>query len=213
MAFEAAMFPLGSVLIPGSLLPLHIFEDRYRRMIVDVLDGDGQFGVTFIDRGHEVGGGEQRTSVGVMATVIEASRFEDGRWAIGALAGRRFRVSDWLPDDPYPHAMVDWWDDLRGEPPAAGHVDRIIELITTVSAMASALGYASPALPASLPPDPVDLSYALTSVAPLGPSDRFDLLCAAGSSQRLELLERRLQDQQILFGSQLAMEAGDGSGD
>jgi Lon protease-like protein len=212
MSFEAAMFPLGSVLLPGTLLPLHIFEDRYRMMISDVLAGDGQFGVAFIARGHEVGGGEERTSVGVMATIVEASRFEDGRWAIGALAGRRFRVSDWLADDPYPRAMIDWWEDLPGEPIPADAVHRSLDLINEVSEMAAELGYSSPMIPESLPSDPVALSYLLTSIAPLGPSDRFDLLCAQSVPQRLVLLEQRLQDQQILFGAQLAMEAGEGAG-
>jgi Lon protease-like protein len=212
MSFEAAMFPLGSVLLPGTLLPLHIFEDRYRMMITDVLAGDGQFGVSFIARGHEVGGGEVRTPVGVMATIVEASRFEDGRWAIGALAGRRFRVSDWLADDPYPRAMIDWWEDLPGESIPAELLNRSLELINTVGDMASELGYTSPPIPESLPSDPVELSYLLTSIAPLGPSDRFDLLCAQGAPQRILLLEQRLQDQQILFGAQLAMGGGEGIG-
>lgn len=205
------MFPLGSVLLPGTLLPLHIFEDRYRALISDVLDGDRQFGVTFIARGHEVGGGEERTAVGVMATIVEASRFDDGRWAIGALAGRRFRVAEWLADDPYPRAAVEWWDDREGEPLRAEQVNRTLALIDTVGVMATKLGYSSPATPDSLPSDPVEMTYLLTSIAPLGPSDRFDLLSAEGPQQRLVLLERRLLDQQILFGAQLAMEGGAGT--
>jgi hypothetical protein len=147
-----------------------------------------------------------------MATIVEASRFEDGRWAIGALAGRRFRVSDWLADDPYPRAMIDWWEDLPGESIPAELLNRSLELINTVGDMASELGYTSPPIPESLPSEPVELSYLLTSIAPLGPSDRFDLLCAQGAPQRLLLLEQRLQDQQILFGAQLAMGGGEGIG-
>lgn len=54
------MFPLGSVLLPGSPLPLQVFEPRYRAMLDDCLAGDQRFGVVLIERGFEVGGGEQR---------------------------------------------------------------------------------------------------------------------------------------------------------
>lgn len=202
------MFPLGSVLLPGSRLPLHIFEDRYRTMIHDVLAAECCFGVTFITRGSEVGGGEERSTVGVMATIVEASRFEDGRWAIGAVADRRFRVTEWLPDDPYPRARIDWWpEDVSDDRPVEG-LDRLLDLIAVVSSMGEALGYAVPAVQRELPSDSVALSYALTSVSPLGPSDRFDLLCADGPRQRFDLLERRLIDQQVLFGAQISMEEG-----
>ena len=52
------MFPLGTVLMPSGFLPLHLFEERYRRMIVDLLEGDREFGVVLIRRGSEGGGGD-----------------------------------------------------------------------------------------------------------------------------------------------------------
>ena len=60
------MFPLGTVLLPSVLLPLHIFEERYRTLIRDVLDADREFGVVLIERGSEVGGGDTRSSVGTL---------------------------------------------------------------------------------------------------------------------------------------------------
>jgi len=208
MTLEVAMFPLGSVLLPGSLLPLHIFEDRYRRMIDDVLGEDRCFGVTFITRGSEVGGGEERSMVGVLAVIVEASRFDDGRWAIGAVADRRFRVLEWLVDDPYPRARIEWWPENPDNAPPPENLDRLLDLITEVSAMGAMLGYSVPMVQQDLPADSVALSYALTSVSPLGPSDRFDLLCADGPRQRLDLLEQRLLDQQVLFGAQISMDDG-----
>ncbi len=77
-----AMFPLQTVLFPGAILPLHIFEPRYRKMLADCLSGDGTFGVVLISRGSEVGGGDQRVAVGTEARIEEASRFDDGRWAV-----------------------------------------------------------------------------------------------------------------------------------
>ena len=78
------MFPLGGVLLPGAVLPLHVFEPRYRQLVVDCLaddDGDPEFGVTLIERGSEVGGGDQRTDVGVVARMVR----------VEALAGRPLR--------------------------------------------------------------------------------------------------------------------------
>ena len=54
------MFPLGSVLFPHALLPLRIFEPRYQALLDSCLAGDGRFGVVLIERGFEVGGGEDR---------------------------------------------------------------------------------------------------------------------------------------------------------
>lgn len=53
------MFPLGTVLLPGAILPLHVFEPRYQQLVRDCLDApEHEFGVVLIDRGSEVGGGD-----------------------------------------------------------------------------------------------------------------------------------------------------------
>src|ERR1700722_3918205 len=101
-----AMFPLGTVLFPGGILPLHIFESRYRRMMDDCLEAEGTFGVVLISRGSEVGGDDQRVGVGPEARIEEASRFPDGRWAVIASGTRRIAVESWLPDDPHPLAVA-----------------------------------------------------------------------------------------------------------
>jgi Lon protease-like protein len=94
------MFPLGVVLFPGMALPLHIFEARYREMIQDCLRHGQEFGVVLIERGSEVGGGDQRSDVGTVAHITEAAQLPDGRWALLAVGTRRIRVQTWLPDDP-----------------------------------------------------------------------------------------------------------------
>ena len=63
------MFPLGTVLFPSGVLPLRIFEPRYRKMLEDLLLGSREFGVVLIERGSEVGGGEVRSGIGTMARV------------------------------------------------------------------------------------------------------------------------------------------------
>jgi len=106
MARSLPMFPLGTVLMPHMVLPLHIFEPRYRTMFRDLMDGDREFGVVQIARGHEVGGGEVRGDVGTIARVLQAEELDDGRWVAVTVGTRRLRVTDWFPDDPYPQAGV-----------------------------------------------------------------------------------------------------------
>ena len=107
------MFPLGSVLLPGGVLPLHVFEPRYRQLVVDCLAGrdEPEFGVTLIERGCEVGGGDVRADVGAVARIARVDALDDGRYAVVAVGTRRIRVNAWLPDDPYPLADVDDWPD------------------------------------------------------------------------------------------------------
>jgi Lon protease-like protein len=100
------MFPLSAVLFPGMELPLHVFEPRYRELTDHCLAGDGQFGVVLIARGSEVGGGDQRFAVGTVAQIGAASRFDDGRWALLVRGTSRIAVTEWLPDAPYPRAVV-----------------------------------------------------------------------------------------------------------
>ena len=84
------MFPLGTVLMPSVVLPLHVFEERYREMIRWCLDNEPEFGVALIERGSEVGGGDVRTQVGCVARIVEAAEMPDGRYA-RSCPGRRPR--------------------------------------------------------------------------------------------------------------------------
>ena len=111
--YELPMFPLGSVLLPGMVLPLQVFEPRYRVLVDTVLLADEpEFGSVMIERGHEVGGGDVRASVGCIARIVDFTRHEDGLVTLVAVGTRRITVEDWLEDDPFPRALVaDWPDD------------------------------------------------------------------------------------------------------
>src|ERR1700737_1153600 len=102
MSRRLAMFPLGSVLFPHLLLPLHIFEPRYRVLMFDCTRGEPEFGVVLIERGVEGGGSDERFRVGTVARILEAGELPDGRWVLNAVGTNRIRVDTWLPDDPYP---------------------------------------------------------------------------------------------------------------
>src|ERR1019366_3591141 len=63
------MFPLSMVLFPGAPLPLRVFEERYQQLVKDTVDRGRAFGVVLISRGSEVGGGDQRLSIGTLAEI------------------------------------------------------------------------------------------------------------------------------------------------
>ena len=105
------MFPLGTVLLPGQPLPLQVFEPRYLTMLRDVAAGDGRFGVVLIERGFEVGGGDQRFAVGCVASIEQVRPMGGGRVGLIARGQERIEVARWLPDDPYPLAEAENWPD------------------------------------------------------------------------------------------------------
>jgi uncharacterized protein len=202
-----AMFPLGTVLLPGGVLPLHIFEPRYRQLVVDCLDGpeEPEFGVTLIERGSEVGGGDERADVGTVARIARIEALADGRYAIVVVGTRRIRVHAWLPDDPYPLADVDDWPDEDPDDPALA--DRIpvgLRRVGEVLKLASQLGDVPSGIQLKVSDDPLLASYHLVGLAPLGPADRYRLLCARSPNERLDLLAGALDDVEAMLRFRLA---------
>src|SRR5690349_8275883 len=100
------MFPLGSVLFPHTPLLLRVFEPRYLTMIGELLDQDDpRFGVTLIERGHEVGGGDRRSSVGTIARLATVSADAEVLHIVG-VGTTRIAVEQWTDESPYPRADV-----------------------------------------------------------------------------------------------------------
>ena len=201
------MFPLGSVLVPGMILPLHVFEPRYRALVRDCLAGDREFGVVLISRGSEVGGGDVRTDVGTMARMLRVDETPDGRYAVGAVGVRRIRVDAWLDDDPYPRAEVSDWPDPESDhegAPGADLVDEVARLLRRTAALGAELGDPSPPVDLALSDDPLVAGYQATAVAPLGSADRQALLAAASPGDRLEHLRRLLVDAVEVLDARLA---------
>jgi uncharacterized protein len=102
---ELPLFPLNTVLFPGQVLPLHIFEERYRLMIRRCLAEDAPFGVALIQTGSEVGAMAEPHPVGTVARIIESSHRPDGTMNIVTVGTERFRIHRLIHDQPY----------LRGE--------------------------------------------------------------------------------------------------
>ncbi len=172
------MFPLGTVLFPGAVLPLQVFEPRYCEMTEACLQGDGRFGVVLIERGFEVGGGDTRFGVGTVARIVEAARTPDGRYLLTAVGVERLRVRRWLDDAPYPRADVDVLREAkRAGKLGAEQRDTVERLLVRTLALRSELGEpTAPVDAARLDADPILASYAASALAPIGAFDSQRLL-------------------------------------
>jgi len=104
---EMPLFPLGTVLFPGMVLPLHIFEPRYTGMIGECIDSNQPFGVVLIKDGFEVGEGAQPYLVGTSAYVTHVEKLADGRMNIQSVGYQRFRVHDLHNNKPYLSGIVE----------------------------------------------------------------------------------------------------------
>ncbi|GLZ56224.1 LON peptidase substrate-binding domain-containing protein [Actinomycetospora sp. NBRC 106378] len=118
------LFPLGTVLLPGAPLPLHIFEPRYRQLTIDLVTGafpGKQFGVVAVREGWGPDDGvEGLHEVGCTAALREVRRLPDGRFDILTIGDRRFRLlSVDATSAPYLTAEVEWLPDLEGDDPVA----------------------------------------------------------------------------------------------
>jgi Lon protease-like protein len=206
------MFPLGTVLLPSAHLPLHIFEPRYRALIRDCLDGDREFGVVLIERGQEVGGGDVRFGVGTVARIVQTAELPDGRWLVDAIGTERFRVTEWLPEDPYPQALVEDFDDEpfdadEGADQEAAERRTVVErLLRQVLALQVELGFPAPSAVRNLDEDPVTAAYEAALLSPIGPMDAQLVLEAPGTVARLTLLETLLHDARDVLTRRMADE-------
>jgi Lon protease-like protein len=189
------MFPLGTVLFPHVLLPLHVFEPRYRLMTQRVLAGDGEFGVVLIERGSEVGGGDTRFDIGTVARVVRAQELPDGGYALATVGVRRIQVMRWLPDDPYPLAeVVDIADPPNTEAAIAeASRSRALTALDDVCALYRRLDPRVPDLP-PVSDEAMQASYEMAALAPIGPLDAQRVLSTVRVEDRLALLADLLDE-------------------
>lgn len=200
------MFPLGTVLLPFAHLPLHIFEPRYRALVKDVLAGDGEFGVVLIERGQEVGGGDVRFGVGTVARVMQTAELPDGRWLLDAIGTERFRITEWLPDDPYPLAMIEGLhdEDAATDTEAAERRTAVERLLRQVLALQVELGFPAPSAVRTLDENPSVAAFEAALLSPIGPMDTQKVLEAPSSAARLALLETLLTEAREFLSNRIA---------
>jgi uncharacterized protein len=202
------MFPLGTVLFPHAVLPLHVFEPRYRALTRDVLDGDQEFGVVLIERGSEVGGGDVRFDVGTMAHIVQASELPDGRFALAVVGVQRFRVVRFLPDRPYPRAEIVELVEPMVPAEAGATVETVVAALGEVRALFARLQGLADAPVVRVSPDPEQAAFEVAALAALGPLDAQRMLELPDTSARLRALLEHLSDAAAVLRARLA-DSGD----
>jgi uncharacterized protein len=188
------MFPLEVAMLPGEELPLRIFEPRYSALVQDCLaTEDPVFGVVLIEAGREVGGGDARSDVGVLARITEYADMGSGRYRMKCLLGERIRIVEWLPDNPYPRAVIEVWPDEPGDAVDVSAIrdieDRMVGLFDRIAMARGAQVNARDIVSgADESGEASKWLYALTARLPMGQADRYAILAAPSASARVAAL-------------------------
>jgi uncharacterized protein len=189
------LFPLGAVLYPGMLMPLHIFEDRYRQLVRDLLGGPEprRFGVIAIRKGRETGidGIHSLYEIGCTAALRRVDRLDDGRFDIVTVGAQRFRLLGLDASQPYLQGEVELLATEPVDPPTAEPAVRVVQ--ATFREYLDALtewGGATVRLE-ELPGEPSLLSFIVAAAMVIDLPERQALLAESDTVRRLAM-ERAL---------------------
>ena len=195
MSETLPLFPLGTVLYPGLLLPLHVFEERYRQLIRDLLAGPEPrtFGVIAIREGRETGPDGILTlyEVGCTATVRQVTELDDGRYDLVTVGTQRFLLTGTDDTMPYLQGQVELLAEETGDESGAVMAARSVQdaFRTYLGALAER-GVTQVSVP-ELPGDPILLSYLVAASMVIDLRDKQALLAEPDALHRL-VTERML---------------------
>jgi uncharacterized protein len=202
-----SLFPLNTILVPGLVLPLHIFEPRYRLMVQELLEipdeDEREFGVVSIRDGHDITtlGIDALHPIGISAIMREVTPSEDGRYDIVTTGARRFTVKAVDTSSPLLSADVEWLP----EPVPVESAELSLLTKSTLSEFAAYRAALSGELNSNvsifeeLPKDPVVVGYLLTAAILLPTDERQALLGAETAESRLELVRTLLRRETSLI--------------
>ncbi len=177
------MFPLGTVLLPAMPLPLRIFEPRYLKLLGDLMGSENpEFGVVLIERGTEVGGGDQRMQIGTIASVINIGTTEEF-YGLESVGAQRFKVTNWLPDDPYPVAVIELIPDLIWDDSLLEAKNQLEVRVRQLLAFASEFTNLQFGANTELSVDPMDACWQLAGILPIGEMDQMYLLSSESAEE------------------------------
>lgn len=209
------LFPLRAVLVPGLVLPLHIFEPRYRLMIRMLTDGpedERGFGIVAIRPGAnpEADGLAALYDVGTMARITEVDALPDGRFDLVTVGARRFSINSLDTRLPYARADVRMHPEPVGDPSRAAVLARTaVRLLQTYRTRIAGWGVIDLAEIENLPEDPVVLSYLVASAIVTDLPVRQRLLGIVDAEARLEAVCDVLRCELAMMGALPSMPAVD----
>jgi Lon protease-like protein len=202
------LFPLSAVLLPGAILPLHIFEERYKEMMRYAVDHDGMYGLSFRDNAAigketvpEIG------SVGCLAKINAVMPLEDGRMNIISTGLIRYRITGYNQMVPFLIAQVEIFTD---EIEADEELTRLHEGLKKPSKelleAAQKLDEAGLVINNEIPEDPEAFSFFVTAILPLENETKQTFLEMTSTKIRLMRLRNQVNNTLSTYTTRLQMQ-------
>jgi Lon protease-like protein len=198
--FELPLFPLNTVLFPGMPLPLHIFEERYKRMIRFCMENSQPFGVVLIRSGSEAMGPlAEPHEIGCTARILEVQPLSEGRMNIITLGEKRFRILSMYSQDDYLVGQVEFFPPEESNP--EGMVSLAQRLLPWVKQYMQILSEASETdlEPEKLPTDPTVLAYLAAVLVQIPPEQKQALLAEQRVVDLLGSMERIYRREVVML--------------
>ncbi len=184
------LFPLPLVLLPNELLPLHIFEPRYRQMLKDIGLEQNLFGVMYFNQEGSLADKPPLDAIGCAAEVREIQNLPDGRSNLLSIGVIRFRLLDYVDTgDPYLVGDVDFFeDDLEDEAILNPLADEVFRLFKRIAKAAHKLSGERGRFPEIPQAEPQALSFLVTAAFNLEPEMKYKMVEIRSTVERLEKL-------------------------
>jgi ATP-dependent Lon protease len=191
---ELPLFPLPVVLFPGVPLPLHIFEPRYRQMLMDIRLANNLFGVAYFDPDGSENAVPPAGHVGCVAEVTETQTFPDGRSNILTVGVVRYRIESYIErGDPYLIAKISYFeDDDEDETALAGPTKEVAEGFTRIAQAVRTINDERTSLPDISDTEPQRLSFLVAAAMEIEADVKQELLELRSTLERLERLQSML---------------------
>jgi ATP-dependent Lon protease len=201
---DIPLFPLPNlVLFPDVIIPLHIFEDRYKLMINECIEHDEIFGLVLLRADASEETEETIHRVGVTARVIQVERLEAGRMNILSQGEDRFRIYRFIQQMPYWRASVTLFDEDASYSALDALYNDVFEHYTKACELGAQISNSTEALPA-MPESPTDLSYMISYALDIDAEEKQRLLEMTSTAERLRVLVTHLDDTIRKLEQQLA---------
>ncbi len=203
MAELLPLFPLHTVLFPDMLLPLHVFEPRYRLLVRRSVERETAFGVALIRRGPEVGGVAEPHPVGTSARIVAATRLADGRAFVVVRGERRFTIESLdAGAEPYLVGRVRWLEELDGDeaaPLAEASREAYGQYLVAVTAVTDEARAGHLVAEQRGDATPRDIAYRIAARLTVDPEERQRLLDLPSAAERLGAEARILERETALL--------------
>ena len=185
---ELPLFPLPLVLFPGVPQPLHVFEERYRRLLADVRVTNNLFGLSYFDP-NAVGAGERPAEghTGCATEVVEIQPLPDGRSNILTVGVARYRVTEYVDSvEPYLVARVEFFEDEQGDAAVLQkRAAEVAEMFTRIARAMRSINDERGSLPELPLEDPERLSFLVAAVVEMEADAKQQLLELRSTAERL----------------------------